>query len=75
MKKIISLILVFVMVFGLAACGSKQEAEVPAAPEAPAETEAPAEEKGCGSVIGSAAVVLAAVLTLGTGVALKKKED
>ena len=43
MKKIISLILVFVMVFGLAACGSKQEAEVPAAPEAPAETEAPAE--------------------------------
>lgn len=45
MKKIISLILVFVMLLSLAACGSKQEAETPAVPEEPAETEAPVQSE------------------------------
>ena len=54
MKKIISLILVFVMVFSLAACGSKQEAEVteqPAATEAPVQEEAPSGDRTMGLVL------------------------
>ncbi len=42
--------------------------------DAPAATDAP-KKKGCGSAIGATAVVLTAVIALGTGVALKKKED
>ena len=44
MKKIISLLLAMVMVFGLTACGAKNEAPATEAPAAPAETAAPATE-------------------------------
>ncbi|MDT9121573.1 sugar ABC transporter substrate-binding protein, partial [Escherichia coli] len=45
MKKVIAMMMAAVMVFSIAACGSKTEqpaeAEAPAAPEAPADSEAP----------------------------------
>ncbi len=52
------------------------EAQETTAPQAQ-ETTAPdkTDDKGCGGAIAATAVVLAAVLALGTGVALKKKED
>ena len=50
LNKLIALLLALVMVFGLVACGAKEEAAAPAAPEAapekaPAEENAPAAEE------------------------------
>ncbi len=58
----------------LAETTAPEAQETTAAPTDAATTAAP-EEKGCGGAIAATAVVLAAVLALGTGVALKKKED
>ena len=51
------------------------EDTTPKPTEKPSETQKPAGNGGCGSVIAGAAVVMAIVLTLGTGIVIKKKED
>ena len=43
MKKILSMLLVFAMMFGLLACGASKPAETQAPTEAPATTAAPTE--------------------------------
>ena len=55
----------------------KVEAEKPEQTpvDTPEATEPANKEGGCGSVLSGVAVVMAAVIALGTGVALKKKED